>query len=197
MSVNEKQITTLANQGDIIPYVEYVQSMKKPLLSPAVWQWEKIKNQLYSKDHKRRNLLALGHPELEGEASIVQDIAVVIQVLKPGEKSNLHRHGPWAVHIVLEGEGYTAINDVKYHWSFGDTVLTPAWTYHEHVNTSETEDAILYTLQNGPALSRVNNLFREEPAGLPPKHVLKEDDPNQSFKPEAPTKENNDVTNWK
>ncbi|SFE54819.1 cupin domain-containing protein [Alteribacillus iranensis] len=185
------------NPGKILPYVDYVEAMRKPLLSPAMWKWDDIENQLYSSDSDRRHLVTLGHPELEEEASAVHDLAIVIQVIKPGEKSNLHRHGPWAIHFVVRGEGYTAINDEKYHWGFGDTVLTPAWTYHEHVNTSETEDAILYTFQNSPALSRSNNLFREEPAGLPPKHVLQKDDPNQSFQPEPPVTANNDVTNWK
>lgn len=184
-------------QGNIISYGEYAKSMKKPLLPPAMWEWEKVKERLYSSEKDwQRQIVALSHPHLEEEAGgVVHDLAVVVQVLKPGGRSQLHRHSPWAIHIVMSGEGYTAINGVQYHWKFGDTVLTPAWMYHEHVNTSDTEDAILYSLQNIPALSRINNVFREEPAGLPPKHVLKSDDPNRSFLPPV-LKEAEESSNW-
>jgi gentisate 1,2-dioxygenase len=162
-------------KGTIVPYKEYTENAKKPLLAPALWKYAELVDAVRASDRDwKRRILALSHPDMVEDVSVAQDLAVVVQMLKPGERSQLHRHSPWALHFALQGKGYTSINGVRYDWEFGDIVFTPAWTYHEHVNVSDTEDAILYSMQNLPLLARSNNLFREEPAGQQPKHVLRE-----------------------
>ncbi len=164
-----------AVKGAIVPYKEYTENAKKPLLAPALWKYAELVDAVRASDRDwKRRILALSHPDMVEDVSVAQDLAVVVQMLRPGERSQLHRHSPWALHFALQGKGYTSINGVRYDWGFGDIVFTPAWTYHEHVNVSDTEDAILYSMQNLPLLARSNNLFREEPAGQQPKHVLRE-----------------------
>ncbi|MMZ57936.1 5-nitrosalicylic acid 1,2-dioxygenase [compost metagenome] len=171
-----------ANKGQIISYSKYIHSLRKTLLTPAIWRWNDIIEQLrVSEGQGSRTVMALCHPELRETAAAAPDIAVVVQKLRPGQKSKLHRHSPWAIHFVLNGEGCTIIDGIEYKWTFGDAVLTPAWTYHQHINTSATEEAILYTLQNIPELCRKSNIFREEPAGSSPKHIIESGE--QLFKP--------------
>ncbi|ACI91524.1 gentisate 1,2-dioxygenase [Afipia carboxidovorans OM5] len=160
--------------GSILAYKDFIESAKRPLLKPAVWKFDRSLEALHASDRDfKRRIIALAHPDLAEESSAAQDLAIVMQLMKPGERSQLHRHSPWALHFALAGQGYTTIEGVRYDWSVGDIVFTPAWAYHEHVNTSDTEDAILYSLQNMPMLAHLNSLFREEPAGEPMKHVLR------------------------
>ncbi|MGY4572055.1 gentisate 1,2-dioxygenase [Bradyrhizobium sp. USDA 3256] len=173
-------------KGAVVPYKEYTEMAKKPLLTPAMWKYRELVDAVRASDRDwKRRILALSHPDLVQDVSVAQDLAIIVQLMKPGERSQLHRHSPWAIHFALQGKGYTNIDGVRYDWEFGDVVLTPAWTYHEHVNESETEDAILYSMQNLPLLARANSLFREEPAGEPPRHVLRKRD--GEFKPDAPS----------
>jgi len=189
-------MTETVNNGAIVPYKEYVENAKRPLLTPAIWKYETLVSAVRASDRDwKRRILALAHPQLIADASVAQDLALVVQMLKPGERSQLHRHSPWALHFALQGQGYTNIDGVRYDWKFGDVVLTPAWAYHEHVNESQTEDAILYSLQNLPVLARANSLFREEPAGQPPKHVLRTSD-KPTFKPAAKEQEGV-TTSWR
>ena len=62
-------------------------------------------------------------------------LSAAIQILLPGESARPHRHSMNALRFVLEGRGgVTVVNGKECHMEFGDLILTPAWTWHEHIH---------------------------------------------------------------
>jgi len=58
-----------------------------------------------------------------------------IQYILPGEVATAHRHTPEAFRFVMFGDGCrTTVNGENYPMSQGDLVLTPSWTWHDHVH---------------------------------------------------------------
>ncbi|MFB5195413.1 cupin domain-containing protein [Neobacillus sp. KR4-4] len=67
-------------------------------------------------------------------------------------RGKAHRHMHSSVYHVHKGSGYTVMNGVRFDWEAGDFFALPAWTWHEHVNTSETEEAFLFSTNDLPIL---------------------------------------------
>jgi gentisate 1,2-dioxygenase len=83
------------------------------------------------------------------------------QLLRPGEHTQAHRHTMDVVYQVVEGTGYTVINGVRFDWEPQDIFVIPKWAFHEHVNSSKTADACLFSYNDGPVM-RSLGLYREE-----------------------------------
>lgn len=79
-------------------------------------------------------------------------IGARMQSLPPKFKGKAHRHVHSTVHHAFKGKGYTVINGQRFDWSEGDFFVIPAWTWHEHVNTSETEEALLFSTNDLPLM---------------------------------------------
>jgi quercetin dioxygenase-like cupin family protein len=65
-------------------------------------------------------------------------ISVTIGGLDPGQTTSRHRHTYETIIYVLEGEGYTMIEDQRIDWKPGDALYIPVWAWHYHRNTSST-----------------------------------------------------------
>jgi gentisate 1,2-dioxygenase len=108
-----------------------------------LWAWEQIRPlisgaiKVASPEAIERRVLQLippGHDEYEWRQT-TKTICTNLQVLLPGEKARPHRHSMNALRFVVEGSGATTIVDGKpCRMDEGDLVLTPAWTWHEHVH---------------------------------------------------------------
>ncbi|CAN5639779.1 cupin domain-containing protein [soil metagenome] len=58
-----------------------------------------------------------------------------IQVILPGEVATAHRHSASALRFIMQGSGATTtVDGERYPMNEGDLVLTPAWTWHDHVH---------------------------------------------------------------
>ena len=51
---------------------------------------------------------------------------------------------------VVEGAGYTVIDDVRHDWSVGDAFVVPASSWHQHFNASDTNRTRVFTVSNWP-----------------------------------------------
>lgn len=78
-----------------------------------------------------------------------------MQLLRPGEQTLSHRETCSGVYVVLEGEGETIINGEAYKWKADDIFCVPSYMWHEHRNTSKTEDAVVYCVSDKPALQKL------------------------------------------
>jgi gentisate 1,2-dioxygenase len=98
-------------------------------------------------------------------------------VLLPGEKARPHRHSMNALRFVLEGSGATTVVDGKpCRMDEGDLVLTPAWTWHEHVHEG-TEPIIWLDALDVPLHHYLGTgAFQPGPIGEPPETV-----PDEAF----------------
>jgi gentisate 1,2-dioxygenase len=114
-----------------------------PPETPYLWSWENIRPliagaiKVASPEAIERRVLQLippGADEYEWRQTS-KTICANLQILLPGERARPHRHSMNALRFVLEGSGATTIVDGKScPMEEGDLVLTPAWTWHEHVH---------------------------------------------------------------
>ena len=63
----------------------------------------------------------------------------LISEIPPGWHTGKHEHGEEAIYIV-EGEGFSIVNGVKYEWNKGSVLWMPFGSQHQHFNTG-TETA--------------------------------------------------------
>jgi len=87
-----------------------------------------------------------------------------VQMLRPSEKTKSHRHTSTSIYHAFRGSGTTLINGEPFHWQKGDTFIVPLWSWHEHVNASSSDDAILFSMHDEPIL-KAFGLYREEEQG--------------------------------
>jgi gentisate 1,2-dioxygenase len=92
---------------------------------------------------------------------VMKTMTAWVQMLRPGIHTKAHRQVNSAVYHVFEGRGATIIAGVRFDWEQGDIFVIPSWAYHEHVNASQTERAILFSVQDTPVLVALGK-YREE-----------------------------------
>ncbi|MBM4262477.1 MAG: cupin domain-containing protein [Deltaproteobacteria bacterium] len=100
------------------------------------------------------------HPQTGG--SVMPTMACRIQLLRGGEHTKAHRHTGSAVYHVVQGQGMTIIDGKQFNWRKNDIVVLPPWAVHEHANTSASEDAVLFSIQDAPVLEALGLFYEEE-----------------------------------
>ena len=99
---------------------------------------------------------------LNGEP-VTTTMSFYVQLLRPAEHTKRHRHTASAAYCCLSGSGKTIVGEHVMEWGRNDMFVVPSWAWHEHVNNSTTEDAILYSVSDTATLHRLG-LYREEAA---------------------------------
>lgn len=92
---------------------------------------------------------------------VMDTITAWIQMLRPGVHTKAHRQVQSSVYYVFEGRGATVIGGVRFDWEQGDMFVIPTWAYHEHLNESKSERAILFSIHDTPVLAALGK-YREE-----------------------------------
>jgi gentisate 1,2-dioxygenase len=84
-----------------------------------------------------RRVLTLVDPEAQGaSAGTTTNLTAALQILMPGEAARPHRHSMNALRFVVDGNGATTRVDGRdCPMQEGDLVITPGWTWHEHIHT--------------------------------------------------------------
>jgi gentisate 1,2-dioxygenase len=107
------------------------------------WEWKMVRPLVAEAIHvvspadvERRALNLLnpreGAPEV---TTTTRTLNAAYQVLLPGECARAHRHTINAIRFVLEGTGaITVVNGKDCSMNEGDLILTPGWTWHEHIH---------------------------------------------------------------
>jgi gentisate 1,2-dioxygenase len=110
--------------------------------APNHWKWKQIRPLLDDAVKVRspaaveRRVLSFIDPNTAGETGgTTTNLTTALQILLPGEKARPHRHTMNALRFVIEGSGASTIVDGKEcPMEEGDLVITPGWTWHEHVH---------------------------------------------------------------
>ncbi len=118
-----------------------------PRPDPAhLWAWLKLRPLLEqamaiaSPAAVERRVLSLvgANPRDDEDEATARTISAAIQMLLPGERARPHRHTMNALRFVLEGGGAcTTVDGKDCPMEEGDLILTPGWTWHEHVHKGE------------------------------------------------------------
>lgn len=115
--------------------------------------------------HAERRFVSLINEDHGDLAGAAPGIFIGIQLIHPGERVPNHRHNSVAIYHTLQGTGFTTVEGERYPYKKGDTIVCPAWAYHEHEATG-TEDTIMYVCQDMPEMAAKRTLFFEEPEGV-------------------------------
>ena len=110
-----------------------------------LWRWEQIEPLIGEAvrattiENADRRVLSLTRPASNASGpGLSTNLVGALQILMPGETAPPHRHSMNALRFVIEGDGADTIVDGKpCPMAPGDMILTPAWTWHEHVHRGE------------------------------------------------------------
>ncbi|KIC48649.1 cupin domain-containing protein [Tateyamaria sp. ANG-S1] len=105
---------------------------------------------------------------------VMKTLGASMQLLAPGMQTKAHRHTGSYLYQVVKGSGYSVINGQRFDWTERDTFCVPSWAWHEHGNTSDRDDAVLFCLNDLPVI-RAMGLYREEALGDNGGHQLTAD----------------------
>ncbi len=92
---------------------------------------------------------------------VMPTMGASMQMLRAGEHTLAHRHTGSFLYHCAKGAGHSIINGKRYDWAERDIFCVPSWAWHEHVNGSASEDAVLFCLSDLPVM-RALGLYREE-----------------------------------
>jgi gentisate 1,2-dioxygenase len=88
-------------------------------------------------------------------------IGTMLQRLRPGIKLKPHRHTGSSVYYVVRGNGSTKVAGQRLDWGPGDFFAIPPWALHEHANRSQSEEAVMFHVNDFPAINALG-LWREQ-----------------------------------
>ena len=91
---------------------------------------------------------------------VMPTIACTIHMLRPGERTKMHRHTSSAIYHAVEGSGYAEIEGQRLDWADKDVFCVPGWTWHRYANPSD-RPAFLFSYSDVPVLRSIG-LYREE-----------------------------------
>ncbi|MGH7871198.1 MAG: cupin domain-containing protein [Candidatus Binatia bacterium] len=159
---------------------------KNPDLVPHVWPWSVIYSCLMESgeviklggidDAAKRRTVQLVNPALTNKKATTRTIQMSIQLVKPGERAECHRHTADALRFIVEsdGTGYTNVEGEQMLMEPGDLVLTPNWTWHDHLNAGK-QNLVWLDVLSVPLVSHLDANFHENYAEGPAQPIIKRD----------------------
>jgi gentisate 1,2-dioxygenase len=90
----------------------------------------------------------------------VPTMSACIQMLRPGEQTQSHRHTGTAIYHVVQGSGISSVGGDDLAWERRDCFTVPPLQWHSHRNTSK-ESAIMFSINDRPTLEALQ-LYHEE-----------------------------------
>ena len=159
---------------------------QNPDLVPHLWPWSVIYSCLMESgevvklggigDAANRRTVQLVNPSLTNRKATSRTLQMSIQLVKPGERAECHRHTAAALRFVVEGDGtgYTNVEGEEMLMEPGDLVLTPNWTWHDHFNSSKNNLVWLDVL-DAPLTRNLDAGFHESYGEGPAQPIIKRD----------------------
>jgi len=96
------------------------------------------------------HLPAIAHSTLAGHASGLNHLSVWRQRLAPGAATPLHRHECEEVVLITSGSGTVTVGEETEHFEADSTLVFPAGTVHQIVNTGTEPLEILAVFAETP-----------------------------------------------
>ena len=146
----------------------------KSSMQPLHWRWsdlepllERIGASLALEAKGNRRTLRLTNPGLP--YGTTPTFWGSIQVILPGEVATAHRHTATALRFIMQGSGaFTTVDGEQYPMDEGDFVITPAWTWHDHVHRGDKPMIWLDVLDISLVRAMHATFFEGSPVDLQP-----------------------------
>jgi len=140
------------------------QRQSSPVSPQLVYSWgqtERALHDLAKVDASPFDDVAFEYTNPTTGGHVLPTIGCCIQMLRPNVHTRAHRHAACAVYHVFRGQGFTIVDGVQIDWQEGDFFALPPWCWHEHANTSASEEAVLFHTTDMPVLESLN-LYEEQ-----------------------------------
>lgn len=112
----------------------------EPGALPQKWNYQDIRPLLMESGRRitaaeaERRVLILENAGLPNKHTVTDSLYAGVQLVLPGEAAPVHRHSQSALRFVLEGnDGVTIVNGSAFPMKPFDLILTPNWSWHEHI----------------------------------------------------------------
>ena len=136
---------------------------KPPLAAVPVYAWRRaieVLEDAASLDPDPYHDTAFEYRDPVGGGAALSTIGTILQRLRPGARCRPHRNTGTSVFHVVRGRGRIDFDDQAFDWGPGDFVSIPSWCRHALSNASASDDAILFHVNDRPALEKLG-LFHE------------------------------------
>jgi gentisate 1,2-dioxygenase len=104
--------------------------------------------------------IVLEYRNRAADGPVMPTISCHMQLLRPGEATRAWRRVCRTNYHAVEGTGFSVIGGVRLDWEDKDVFTVPAWTFCEHVNTTD-RPAFLFCFSDAPVMKALS-LYREE-----------------------------------
>ena len=136
-------------------------------IQPYLWKWDLIYRQLQRagdlvpiRGGDARRTLRLLNPGKKATSNLIH---MSVQLVKPGEVAEAHRHTLAALRFVVQGAGaYTTVEGERFRLYPGDLILTPQWTWHDHSNDTDEPIVWLDGLDSPLVIGALDALFLQQ-----------------------------------
>ena len=158
-------------KGKIVDQTGKSRSKSFDFWEPVIFTKEEISDEIerlaeleHPKHGYRSSILA--HPKAdEYSLGLAPGIGVTLDVLRPGEKTQLFRHNATEVNFCIKGSGYTEIAGKKIDFNHYHVINHPSYTSYRHVNNTDKIQARL-TYSNVPMLQKLKVYTADENAPI-------------------------------
>jgi gentisate 1,2-dioxygenase len=138
-------------------------------LHPMHWRGSQLEEfllrsgDLITMNDAGRRTVELMNPGVVGPKQwTTHTLQMSFQLVLPGEVATAHRHTMSAIRFVIRGGGtFTTVEGESFLMQPGDLILTPGWTWHDHINESE-EPIVWIDGLDVPLVFALNGAFMEE-----------------------------------
>lgn len=135
---------------------------------PHCWHYAKIReflleaSELITSEDAERRVLLLENPGTPGTNQITETLLSGVQMILPGEVAPSHRHIPSDARLILEGVdgAFTTVNGEKLQMDFGDFIITPNWTWHDHGHNGD-KPVVWQDILDTPLANSIGSMFLE------------------------------------
>jgi len=142
--------------GHLRPVWEKHRTPVSPLLSFPWEQTERALHRIAKSDASPFDDVAFEYTNPMTGGHVLPTIACWIQMLRPGVHTRAHRHSSSQVYYVFRGQGATIVDGVRIDWSQGDFSALALYCWHEFINTSSSEEAVLFSTTDTAVLEPLN-----------------------------------------
>jgi gentisate 1,2-dioxygenase len=139
------------------------QKQRTPVSPQMVYPWERTEpalRDLAKIDASPFDDVAFEYTNPTTGGPVLPTIGCYIQMLRPGIHTKAHRHASSTVYHAFRGRGSTIVDGVQIDWEEGDFFALPPWCWHEHLNGSVSDEAVIFSTTDQPVME-VLNLFEE------------------------------------
>ncbi|GII87535.1 gentisate 1,2-dioxygenase [Sphaerisporangium siamense] len=93
--------------------------------------------------------------------SVMPTMGAHMQLLRPGQATQAHRHTGSVIYHVAKGRGHSIVAGRRFDWKENDIFAVPSWAWHEHANDDDADDACLFSFNDFPMIHSLD-LWAEE-----------------------------------